>query len=236
MNKKCFVVCPISDEGSETRKRSDQLLKHIITPVCLECGFDEPVRVDLIANANSITDKILDCLNTHDLIIADLTDHNPNVFYELGYRVALNKPVVQLKAKDDTIPFDVANINTLDYRLSDLDEVEKTKLRLVETINTFNFNNEDQNQNEDMYQQNSMAKILQTLYQISDDLQIVKQQTNVDNSTISLLVDRLSNNHVKTDNQVLMETLLPKMLENPESLKNLIKLGNEFPSVAKITK
>ena len=40
MSKKCFVVCPISDEQTDIRKRSDQLLKHIITPVCHACGFD----------------------------------------------------------------------------------------------------------------------------------------------------------------------------------------------------
>ena len=38
--KKCFIVCPIGDEGSETRKRSDKLFKHVITPVCKECDFE----------------------------------------------------------------------------------------------------------------------------------------------------------------------------------------------------
>ena len=60
MSKKCFVVCPISDEQTDIRKRSDQLLKHIITPVCHACGFENPERVDLIANPDSITNKILE--------------------------------------------------------------------------------------------------------------------------------------------------------------------------------
>lgn len=230
MNKKCFVVCPISDDGSEIRKRSDQLLKHIITPACLKCGFDEPERVDLIANPNSITDKILSCLKDYDLVIVDLTDHNPNVFYELGYRVALNKPFIQLKSKADTIPFDVANINTLDYNLGDLDDVERTKERLITMIKTFKFKIIDTDSTPENYQQNTSATILQELYQIKDDVQIIKNQTSPDNGTVSLLIDRLSKSQAKTNDQVIMETLLPKLLENPEGFKTLMKLGSEFPS------
>ena len=230
MSKKCFVVCPISDDGSEIRKRSDQLLKHIITPACLECGFDEPERVDLIANPNSITDKILKCLKDYDLVIVDLTDHNPNVFYELGYRVSLNKPVIQLKSKTDTIPFDVANINTLDYNLGDLDDVERTKGRLIAMVSTFDFKNDDIDLTPEAYQQNTSATILQELYQIKDDLQVIIKQTSPDNGTVSLLIDRLGKSQAKTDNQVIMETLLPKLLENPEGFKTLMQLGSEFPS------
>lgn len=139
MSKKCFIVCPISDDGSETRKRSNQLLNYIIKPVCQECGFDVPDRVDLIPNPNSITDRIIKCLSTYDLVIVDLTEHNSNVFYELGYRNALQKPVIQLKLKSDNIPFDVSNINTIDYVLNDLDEVQKAKERLTSMIKTFDF-------------------------------------------------------------------------------------------------
>ena len=36
--KTCFVIAPIGDEGSETRRRSDQMLTHIIKPAVKECG------------------------------------------------------------------------------------------------------------------------------------------------------------------------------------------------------
>ena len=38
--KKCFIVSPIGDEGSEIRKRADQMFKYIIAPVCEETGFE----------------------------------------------------------------------------------------------------------------------------------------------------------------------------------------------------
>jgi hypothetical protein len=35
----CFVIAPIGGEGTEVRKRSDQILEHIIRPVVSECGY-----------------------------------------------------------------------------------------------------------------------------------------------------------------------------------------------------
>ena len=45
-----------------------------------------------------------------DLVIADLTDHNPNVLFELGIRLAKEKPVVLIKSKDTGPIFDVDNL------------------------------------------------------------------------------------------------------------------------------
>lgn len=236
MSKKCFVVCPISDEGSDIRKRSDQLLKHIIKPACKECGFDEPERVDMIANPNSITDKIMECLRTYDLVIVDLTDHNPNVFYELGYRVALSKPLIQLKSKSDTIPFDVANINTLDYNLTDLDEADKTRSRLISMINAFSYENIEENQ-QNTNSQNLSTAILNELFHIKDDVAIIKEQTkSLDTSVISVLADKLTASSQKTDNQILMEALIPKMFESPDSFMNVLKISQQLDEISKSNK
>ena len=85
MKKKCFVVCPIGADESDVRKNSDSLLKHIIKPICESCEF-EVVRVDQINKSDSITNTILESLETNELVIVDVTGHNPNVFYEMGYR------------------------------------------------------------------------------------------------------------------------------------------------------
>ena len=45
-----------------------------------------------------------------DLVIADLTDHNPNVLLELGIRLAKEKPIVLIKSKDTGPIFDVDNL------------------------------------------------------------------------------------------------------------------------------
>ena len=136
--KKCFVVSPIGDAGTDIRKNADQLYQHIIKPVCEKCGFVAQ-RVDDFNTSNSITQEILDALNDYDLVIADLTGHNPNVFFEIGYRTKSQKPIIHLKRKDETIPFDVSSIRTFEYDLTDLDMVTATKDRLEQVIKNFKY-------------------------------------------------------------------------------------------------
>lgn len=62
--KKCFVVSPIGDAGTDIRKNADQLYQHIIKPVCEKCGFAAQ-RVDEFNTSNSITQEILDALNDY---------------------------------------------------------------------------------------------------------------------------------------------------------------------------
>lgn len=77
--KTCFVVSPIGETDSEIRSNADKLFKYIISPVCESCGF-EPVRVDQINDSDSITQTIIDKLLSSELVIADISGHNPNVF------------------------------------------------------------------------------------------------------------------------------------------------------------
>ena len=81
--KTCFIVCPIGNDGSDVRKRSDTLFKHVIAPVCQECAF-EPIRIDKENTNGSLTDEIITHIKTDDLVIADITDLNPNAFLKSG--------------------------------------------------------------------------------------------------------------------------------------------------------
>lgn len=69
----CFVIAPIGEEGSEVRRRSDQVLTHIIKPVGKECGYDA-VRADEISEPGIITPQVIQHLIEDDLVIADLTE------------------------------------------------------------------------------------------------------------------------------------------------------------------
>jgi nucleoside 2-deoxyribosyltransferase len=84
--------------------------------------FDvEAIRLeDLPATSHSVFESIRGCLNDADFVIADLTGHNPNVMWEVGFAQALNKPVLLLvnEAGADDIPFDVAGYLRLSYQTS----------------------------------------------------------------------------------------------------------------------
>lgn len=131
--KACFVIAPIGDSDSETRKRSDQVLKHVIRPAVLFCGY-KAVRADEIDKPGMITSQVIQHVVNDPLVVADLTERNPNVFYELAIRHALRKPLVQLIRKGDGIPFDVAGTRTIYVDHKDLDSVEAAKNEIVEQI------------------------------------------------------------------------------------------------------
>jgi hypothetical protein len=134
MNKlRCFVVGPIGDDGSDIRIRSDQVLRHVVQPVTEDKGY-EVVRGDELGVPGSITAQTLQEIATADLVIADLSGHNPNVFYELALRHALNRPVIQMIARGERIPFDVGQTRTIQFNYQDLDDVERCKQELEKQI------------------------------------------------------------------------------------------------------
>ena len=49
------------------------------------------------------------------MVVADLTDHNPNVLCELGIRLAKEKPVALIRAKGTERIFDVDIVRIEDY-------------------------------------------------------------------------------------------------------------------------
>lgn len=111
--KTCFVISPIGEAISEIRKRSDQIFEHVIKKAVIPFGYD-PIRADKISEPGIITFQIIEQLLKADLVVADLTGRNPNVFYELAIRHAARMPVIQIKEISETIPFDIENMRTID--------------------------------------------------------------------------------------------------------------------------
>jgi hypothetical protein len=81
-----------------------------------------------------ITSQVIQRIVDDPLVVADLTESNPNVFYEMALRHAVKKPLVQLIAKGERIPFDVANMRTIIVDHRDLDSVEATKQEMIAQV------------------------------------------------------------------------------------------------------
>jgi hypothetical protein len=142
MSRACFVIGPIGAEGSEVRRRSDQVLRHIIAPAAAECGY-AAVRADQISEPGLITSQIIQRIVDDPLVIADLTGQNPNVFYELAIRHALRKPIVQILASDEVLPFDIAATRTIFVDHRDLDSASQAKEAMVKQIRAVESNPEE---------------------------------------------------------------------------------------------
>jgi hypothetical protein len=136
IEKTCFVICPIGDEGSDTRKRSDDMLKYLIRPAADKCGH-KAVRADEIEKSGNITKQVIDHIIESNIVIADLAECNPNVFYELGIRHSSGKPVILIAEHGQSIPFDISHERVLFLKYRDWGSLEECRERIVKRIQHF---------------------------------------------------------------------------------------------------
>src|SRR6267143_4729747 len=133
-NKICFVISPIGEEGSPVRKRSDQLLIHIIKHVLEPAPFSFDVtRADEIQKPGLISQQVIELAIDAPLVVADLTDYNPNVLYELAIRHAARKPVIHMIRVGQSIPFDIADQRTIYYD-TDIGAAEDARVKLGKQV------------------------------------------------------------------------------------------------------
>lgn len=116
----CFFISPIGAEDSEHRRHSDAILSSYVEKALATV---EPklrvVRADKITQPGMITKQVLEYLMKSRLVVADLSYHNPNVFYELAVRHATGKPVIHIKRLSDPLPFDNKDFRTIEIAFDD---------------------------------------------------------------------------------------------------------------------
>jgi hypothetical protein len=93
----------------------NELYEDVIKPVCAELGV-EAYRASDIYRPGVIIQDITQGLAESHVVIADITPPNPNVFYELGYAHALQKPVIMLADREAAaLPFDISGYRAIFY-------------------------------------------------------------------------------------------------------------------------
>lgn len=128
--KSCFVIMPIRKPGTDEFEYFRALRDTVIGPAL---GSEyEVTRADDVAKTGAITRDVIERLATADLVVADLTDLNPNVFYELGIRHALRAQgtIMIVDTTRTSIPFDLAPYRVIDYT-PDLRGFQKLRDMLV---------------------------------------------------------------------------------------------------------
>ena len=136
VSKSCYVIMPFSDSKSCTTEQWTEIFNKLIKPAIEESGHNYICkRSDAIYG--NIIEQILDQLNRSDLVIADLTDRNSNVFYELGVRHALRDSTILIAQNLDDIPFDLRPyaIQCYDWKLEKDREIFKNRMKeIIEVI------------------------------------------------------------------------------------------------------
>jgi hypothetical protein len=116
---KCFVIMPLTTPKPYVDKYRDpdhfhHVLTYLFTPALKGAAYEtiSPLSIGSELIHAGIISKLEEC----ELVLCDISALNPNVFFELGIRTSLNKPVVLVKDDDTrTIPFDTSSINTFQY-------------------------------------------------------------------------------------------------------------------------
>src|SRR5439155_19844332 len=105
----CFVIMPFTerDDAHETGFFAE-VLRQIFTPAATQAGFR--VKTARRQGSDVIQSTIVNDLLQADLVLADLTEHNPNVLFELGMRMNEDKPVALVRARGTGQIFAVDNM------------------------------------------------------------------------------------------------------------------------------
>ncbi len=121
----CFMILPFTNVLKPVYKLVSQTLR--------DEGWTV-MRADEIIRPRRITDAILQATLMSDLVVADLTGSNPNVFYELGLAHASGCDVIML-TQEQKIPFDVTTESAIFYKphARGLRELEQQLRRLAGT-------------------------------------------------------------------------------------------------------
>lgn len=139
--KKCFIITPIGNQDSEIYRKITGVINSAIKPILFQHGFVDIKAAHEICVSGSINNQIIDRIISSDLIIANLTNNNPNVMYELCLRHVVAKPIIHICEKGTNLPFDIKGDRTIFYT-DDMLGVEELKREIEKYIKEIDYSKE----------------------------------------------------------------------------------------------
>ena len=129
----CGIVMPISSiDGCNESHWNDVM--EILNESIDEAGFES----NLVSNADDvgvIQKRIIQNLYDNPIVICDVSGKNPNVMFELGIRLAFDKPTIIIKDDKTTYSFDTSPIEHLEYpRDLRFNKIQEFKIKLTDKI------------------------------------------------------------------------------------------------------
>lgn len=136
---RCFIITPIGDDSDPIRRHIEGIIDAAIRPAL--CDKYELVVAHKISEPGSITKQIIKEIYSDKLAIANLTNKNPNVMYELAFRHSLGKPVIMIAEKGTPLPSDIIMERTIFYQ-NDAQGVLELKDNIIAAEAKIDFNKE----------------------------------------------------------------------------------------------
>ena len=137
-DKKCFIITPIGNEDSDIFRRAKGVIESAIKPVLEKYGYVDIKPAYEINISGMINTQIINRIIEDDLVIANLTENNPNVMYELCLRHVVAKPIIHICERETKLPFDIKDSRTIFYD-NDMLGVEEFKNKLKKFMNEISY-------------------------------------------------------------------------------------------------
>lgn len=180
--KTCFIITPIGDENTIIRRHIDGMIDGVISPV-LECKGYKMEVAHRISSPGSINKQVISKIYSSDLVIANLTDLNANVMYELAFRHATRKPVIMIMEKGEKqLPFDVNNERTIFYK-NDFQGAVDLKDRILNAIDAIESDYKDVD--------NPIYTALESIQEKETVLKSINKSTGVNTDALKYIIEKL---------------------------------------------
>ncbi|MGH7452812.1 MAG: hypothetical protein ACRENG_15800 [bacterium] len=127
--KLCFMLMPF-------KKKLEAVYTKAIKPACDKAGF-KAIRADKLIGPYNIHRDIIKHIFLSHTVVADLTDWNPNVFYEMGVAHAIDNKTIMIIRKRQKLPFDISSYCCISYDLSE-NGLKFLKQQIVESLKLIN--------------------------------------------------------------------------------------------------
>lgn len=124
----CFVIIPFDGDSGPFTKRYNDVYK----PAIITSGF-QPYRVDRDPSVQGILEKIVSEISSSTVCFADITEDNPNVWFEVGYGLAQDKPLLMVSDKNKRrkkYPFDIQNRHVVEFTTESPGDFDKLRKQI----------------------------------------------------------------------------------------------------------
>lgn len=189
--KECFIIMPITTPDvlmpkyGGDKDHFGHVLEHLFVPA-LEKAEIEPIPPKA-QGSDLIQGEIIKNLEKAELVLCDMSGLNPNVFFELGIRTALNKPVcLVVDDLTERVPFDINMVNHHEY-LSSLNawELEDEEQKLTKHITSSMKRSDDKNALWQYFGLSAMAEPTEGKGDVQDSIAYLTRQVEAMRKQVS---------------------------------------------------
>lgn len=226
--KSCFIITPFGEENSATFRKAKGVIDSVIKPVLIEFGFADVKPAYEINISGMINTQIINRIISDDLVIANLTDNNPNVMYELCLRHVTAKPIIHICQNGTSLPFDIKESRTIFYE-NDMLGVEELKSKLIKFMEEMDYSEECMDN--PIYKAYKMGMLLKNAKN-QEDADIIKLLMEIKDGVLgnqSHFHFSGTFNPITYDNNVALIDYNDLLQVNREALKHWLEVEEDVP-------